>query len=491
MFVFESTIEQYQEGYSIPAQISILRDYAKMNKYNIIKIYQDAGISGKNIKDRPAMCELIEDAKQNKFDTVLVWKLSRLSRSLLDLLSIVDIFTQNSISFQSYSEKFDTSTPMGKMLLQMLGSIAEFERNTIAENVKMGLQERFKQGYSKGAVPFGYRHENKQAVIIPELADTVKWIFDTYLNGSSDALTYIAKKLNADGYRTRTGGLWSRIAIRDMLQNPFYAGYVRTGIHSHGFKISDNAEIAQGTHEPIIDKELFNKVNEKLQLLKRNNIIRYPDNECILTGLIECPHCGKRLFALNSTNRHKKKNGEISEYPVRVYRCNNTMCKGYYVTANKIQPKVIKELAKYINKEKYVKYAEKISKKVPAQDNKELKLIESELKQAYALRDKYFKLFETGNVDVNMFADKINNIFSDINELEKKKALLSEHKTDKIINFESLCDTLTDFYGLYDDLPNRDKKEFLRLYLELVHITPENQVKCIDLTNGDSIKLLS
>jgi site-specific DNA recombinase len=114
IYVRVSTIEQAEEGYSISAQISLLNDYSKTFNYDVYKIYQDAGISGKNIKDRPALKDLLKDARNKRFDLVIVWKLSRLSRSLVDLLSMVDIFTQHGISFQSYSEKFDTSTPIGK-----------------------------------------------------------------------------------------------------------------------------------------------------------------------------------------------------------------------------------------------------------------------------------------------------------------------------------------------------------------------------------------
>jgi len=496
IYVRVSTVEQAQEGYSIPAQIAILRDLAKTYNYKIIKIYQDAGISGKNIKDRPDMCRLIEDAEQKKFDVVLVWKLSRLSRSLLDLLSIVDIFTQNSVAFQSYSEKFDTSTPMGKMLLQMLGSIAEFERNTIAENVKMGLNERFKQGYSKGAIPFGYKSIDKRAIIAPEQAEVVKRVFETYLNGDDDGcLTHLAEQLNADDFRTRTGGLWGRIALRDMLKNSFYMGYVKTGIHSRGYEIKENAEVKKGAHEPIIPEDIFNKVNQKLEALKRNNIVRYPDNDSVLTGLVVCPRCGSKMFALNSTNKHVKKSGEVSIYPVNVYRCNSSgygkgICKGFYVTANKIQPQAILALADYINNRKYnIKVSDK-PRSAPT-DN-ELKLVESELKQTISIRDKYFRLFESDKVDMELFSDKINGILAKINSLERKKEeILSKTVPNKDIDYSKMFSRINNFNDIYDNLSNRDKKEFLRQFIKSVHITVDKLVDKVELINGHTINLLS
>ena len=237
IYVRVSTNEQVESGYSIPAQIVTLKQYAVSYGYIVTKVYEDCGISGKNITDRPGLLSLIENAKNKEFDMVLVWKLSRLSRSMLDLLQIIDTLSKYSIAFHSFSEKFDTSSPIGKMLLHMLGSIAEFERNTIIENVKMGMSERFRQGYSKGAIPFGYTYIDKKAIIVPEQAEIIRYCFDTYNNSvDGKCLTDLAEELNSKSIKTRVNKPWTRSSIKCMMQNPFYKGYVRTGFHSRGFK---------------------------------------------------------------------------------------------------------------------------------------------------------------------------------------------------------------------------------------------------------------
>ncbi|WP_143328334.1 recombinase family protein, partial [Clostridium perfringens] len=131
-----STDEQAEFGYSIDEQKRLLEEWCKANDYIIYKCYSDRGISGKNIKDRPALKELLSDAKAGKFDMVISWKINRVSRKLEDVLKIVNLLEKNNITFKSYSEPFETDTPAGRMQFQMMALIGEFERGTIAQNVK-------------------------------------------------------------------------------------------------------------------------------------------------------------------------------------------------------------------------------------------------------------------------------------------------------------------------------------------------------------------
>ena len=151
-----STIEQSEEGYSIDEQERLLRSWAEKNNYEVYKCYSDRGISGKDIKNRPALKELLKDAEEKKFDMVISWKINRISRKLADVLKIVDILEKNDITFKSYSEPFETDTPAGKMQFQMMALIGEFERGTIAQNVKMGMCAKAKAGEWCGGRVLGY-----------------------------------------------------------------------------------------------------------------------------------------------------------------------------------------------------------------------------------------------------------------------------------------------------------------------------------------------
>lgn len=151
-----STTEQAEEGYSINEQKKLLTYECEKNGNTVYKIYSDEGISGKNITARPALKELLNDANEGKFDSVMVWKINRIGRNLKDVLDMVDLFDRNNITFKSATEPFDTTTPGGRMHFQMVALIGEFERGTIAQNVKMGMMARAREGRWNGNVVIGY-----------------------------------------------------------------------------------------------------------------------------------------------------------------------------------------------------------------------------------------------------------------------------------------------------------------------------------------------
>ena len=151
-----STVEQAEEGYSVDEQRRRCIEDCEKEGHEVFKVYEDRGISGKNITNRPGIKQLLEDATKNKFDLVVVWKLNRISRKLLDILNIVDLLNKHNIAFRSLTENFETETPSGKLQLNIMGAIGEFERETIAENVKMGLLARAREGRWNGGVVLGY-----------------------------------------------------------------------------------------------------------------------------------------------------------------------------------------------------------------------------------------------------------------------------------------------------------------------------------------------
>ena len=123
-----STTEQAEEGYSIDEQIRVLHEYCEQHDYVVYEQYVDRGISGKNITGRPAVQRLLLDAELKKFDIVIVWKMNRLARKSLDLMTIVEKLNQKNIGFRSYTENYETETSSGKLQFQMMAAIAEYER---------------------------------------------------------------------------------------------------------------------------------------------------------------------------------------------------------------------------------------------------------------------------------------------------------------------------------------------------------------------------
>ncbi|MDG4657581.1 recombinase family protein [Ectobacillus antri] len=162
--------------------------------------------------------------EKDKFQAVLVRKISRLSRNMLDTLVLLDKFEEYDVKFISYSENFDTGSPIGRLVVQLMASIAEMERNTLSENVKLGMTQRAKEGSWNGGVVFGYDSIEKELVVNSKESEIVQLIFTLYVEGNG--LKAIANHLNKAGYRTKHGKHFSINGIATILDNPIYQGNI-------------------------------------------------------------------------------------------------------------------------------------------------------------------------------------------------------------------------------------------------------------------------
>lgn len=308
LYLRVSTEEQASEGQSISAQLETLKQYCRLYHIEIHDVYEDPGFSGKDTLNRPGLQRLLADAECRHFNMVLVWKLSRLSRNLKDLLGIIDLFEQKDIVFSSYSEKFDTSTPVGRMTLQLLGSIAEFERNTIIDNVKLGLQEYARRGGKTGTV-LGYDSVSKQLVVNSGEAAVVKMIYHLYVNERQN-LTEIANHLNGLGCLTKRGKPFRKDGVSVILGNPVYIGQNR---HQIG---TCNEYCIPGSHPPIVEQELWRAAQSLRNRNKQKRQGSSGSTAYPLSGKLLCPVCGKRLQGSSSLSKGKT---------YRYYRCKD--CK--------------------------------------------------------------------------------------------------------------------------------------------------------------------
>lgn len=249
LYIRVSTQEQAKEGISLAAQENLLREYCRLFNYEIFKVYVDDGYSAKNM-NRPALKYLIEDVKNRKFNSVIVWKLSRISRNVVDLLMLLREFEQYNVQFISYSEQFDTNTPVGKLLITVLASVAEFERETISDNVKTALSYRANLGKPTATQVLGYLRKDQKLIVIQSEADLVRHIFSEYL----DCFNYseVARRINAKGYSGKRGKKFKANQIRTIITNPLYIGINRW----------DKKEIVSN-HEKIVNEDIFRKINSK------------------------------------------------------------------------------------------------------------------------------------------------------------------------------------------------------------------------------------
>ena len=207
IYVRVSTEIQNTEGYSINGQINQIRDYCQFHHFEVTDIYADRGISGKSM-NCPELQRMLKDANEGHIDCVMVYKTNRLARNTSDLLKIVEDLHKQNVEFFSLSERMEVNTSSGKLMLQILASFSEFERNNIVENVFMGQTRRAQEGYYQGNLPLGYDKipDSKHELMINQHeANIVKYIFESYAKGHG--YRKIANTLNHKGYVTKKGSL--------------------------------------------------------------------------------------------------------------------------------------------------------------------------------------------------------------------------------------------------------------------------------------------
>ena len=318
LYIRVSTEDQVREGYSLDVQREYLINFAKQHGYEVYEVYSDEGISA-GTTDRPALQKLLKDAKQKKFDLVIVYKIDRLSRRLKDLIDIADQLESYGVGFKSATEPFDTTTSAGKLMFQQLGSFAEFERNRLAERVFPGMVKSVQAGNWHGSrnCPTGYTYnkEKKLLEINKREADIVKLIYKLYLEGKNTA--EIADYLNDSKRNPRYGRYFYAKYIRDILRNRIYIGeivwnkchYDKSQKVGKGHKYVKNDPskwiIAKGKHQPIISIEDFDKVQKMLNennkaLFRKSRKSAFP-----YSRLLYCEKCKHRYYGTLKIASHR------------------------------------------------------------------------------------------------------------------------------------------------------------------------------------------
>lgn len=354
IYIRVSTTSQVEEGYSIDEQKDKLKSYCQIKDWNVYKVYTDGGFSGSNT-ERPALEKLIKDAKNKKFDTVLVYKLDRLSRSQKDTLYLIEeIFIKNGIEFLSLQENFDTSTPFGKAMIGLLAVFAQLEREQIKERMQLGKLGRAKSGKSMmwARTSYGYDyHRETGAMTINELeAIAIRDIFESYLNGMS--VTKIRDMLNDKYPKTPN---WHYRIVRGILANPVYCGYNQYKGH-----------VFLGNHEPIITEEAFNKTQEELKIRQQTALEKFNPRpfraKYMLSGIAQCGYCGAPLsITLGMIRKDGTRNIRYqckNRFPratkgVTIYNDNKKCDSGFYEKSD-IEQYVIKQICKLQHDKKYV-----------------------------------------------------------------------------------------------------------------------------------------
>lgn len=504
-----STTEQAEEGYSIDEQNIKIREYCEREGHEIYNLYEDRGISGKNITNRPGIKQLLQDATENKFDLVIVWKLNRISRKLLDILNIVELLNKHNIAFRSLTENFETETPSGKLQLNIMGAIGEFERETIAENVKMGLLARAKEGRWNGGVVLGYdlvelnnegkKRKNTVLKINEKEANTVRRIFELYSQGHG--YKAVVNRINKEGHKTKRNGEFAVSTVKEILQNPVYIGKIRYNVRQDWSKkrrnnINANPILSDGIHEPIIDVETWNKVQVILKERSKKHNKVY-DCEFPLTGILKCPVCGAGMTINRSTAKRKDGTRRINEY----YSCGNWKNKGTAVcNSNSIRVELADEYV--LNKIMELINDESILRKVidNINNNKSTKLkpileqleqINKDIEKLIDKKSKNIELFEDGILDKSELSTRVKSINDDIEKLKYREQELKQDlqlAEGDPIPFEIVNEVMKKFKEVFFEMStSQQRKQLIHLLVSKITINKKREIDSIEIQINDDV----
>lgn len=319
LYVRVSTRYQVDKD-SLPFQRKKLKEYCKFLGLDKFVIFEDDGYSAKNT-DRPHFQEMMSRVRDGEFSHLIVWKVDRVSRNLLDFAAMYQELKDHKVTFISMNEQFDTSTAIGEAMLKIILIFAELERNMTSERVTGIMLDRAEQGLWNGArMPIGYRWnpETKFPEPDPEEVKTVQFIFEEYERVRSSVK--ITRYLNSHQIASKRGGQWTTKLIHDIIRNPFYIGTYRYNLRESGrgpLKPESEWIVREDNHPGIIDKELFSRCNaimDKNGTKRDTSDLRARKYVHTFSGRLVCGKCGANMIASKDCARE---NG----WRPSMYRC--------------------------------------------------------------------------------------------------------------------------------------------------------------------------
>lgn len=303
-------------------------------------VFEDAGFSAKNT-DRPKYREMMARIRKGEFTHLLVWKIDRISRNLLDFTNMYSELKALGVTFVSKNEAFDTSSAIGEAMLKIILVFAELERSMTSERVTAVMLSRAQSGlWNGGRIPYGYSYDKatKEFSLNREEALVVKKIFRVY--EATKSILATTKNLNESGIRTRAGTSWNTVGVHKILKNPFYVGSYRYNVHDSAnqtVRPEQEWTLIENHHVPLIERDQFDRVQSILvrnRKLDTQYVNYHTDKTYLFSGLAFCGHCGSKMTPSTSKPR---KNGHTSVvYGCTKRRRQTSFCTNKYVTESSI-----------------------------------------------------------------------------------------------------------------------------------------------------------
>ncbi|MBU0990939.1 MAG: recombinase family protein [Proteobacteria bacterium] len=466
-----------QEFNSLDAQREAAEAYITSQKGNgwvcLPDQYNDGGFTGGNM-ERPGLKRLLDDIETGKINCVVVYKVDRISRSLLDFSQLIQVFDRKNVSFVSITQHFDTNSSMGRLTLNILLSFSQFERELISERTRDKMSAARRKGKWTGGVPvLGYdvAEEGGRLLVNPDEALVVQKIYDLYLTHQSLIVT--ARELNDIGLATkswttkkgkaREGKRFDKGKVHKILTNPIYLG-----------KLTNGDELHEGEHEAIIDRKKWTDVQK---ILRRNSRIGQDNGvnkyRALLRGLIRCVSCQTAMLH----NYTKKSGNKMYRYYVcsRAQKEGWNVCPTKSISAQTIEQFVVEQIRRIgrdseLMDQTYLEANSQIETQLEALI-KERNIIRNQLKK-YNEEMKQLVTNLPSDPDINSpvksrMADLQELIISAENRLEAKTREILHLKNIRIDKTE-LENAFSVFDPLWNSLTIKEQARIIRLLIEQV-----------------------
>lgn len=413
-----------QEELSPDAQKRLLIDFAKKNNLSLLaeNIYIDNGISGKKADKRPEFLKMIglAKSKEHPFDVILVWKFSRFARNQEESIVYKSLLKKNHVEVVSVSEPL-VDGPFGTLIERIIEWMDEYYSIRLSGEVLRGMTEKALRGGYQSSLPLGYKMNKDTGVpyIYEDEAVIVRKIYADYTAGHS--YLEIARELNSLGYKTKRGAAFEGRTIEYILSNPFYNGSVRWNRQKHDdhtIKSVNDWIIAQGKHEPLIDKTKWDEIQHLIALRSKPYKARAAGHmRHWLGGLVKCSDCGTSLMAgLNATR----------------YQCGNynkgKCLHSHFIKTAALEDAVYKSLEHVLQNSDELHYELKNSSNEPDTNDRDIIL-----NQLSKLSDKEARIKQA-------FRDGIDTI----EEYKENKQLLANERKSLQSQLESLSPASSD-----------------------------------------------
>lgn len=380
--------------------------------------YDDGGFSGGNM-ERPGLKRLFADIKEGKIDCIVVYKIDRLTRSLVDFSKIIEVFDEHNVSFVSVTQSFNTSNSMGRLMLNVLLSFAQYERELTGERIRDKVEASKKQGmWMGGPPPLGYICEDKKLKIMEEDAKIVRIIYQRFLETGS--VTTIAREMNKQGFHTKSwisktgklhgGGKFDKKNIQRILENPIYAG-----------KIKHKDKVYEGQHKSIIDDKMWQKAQDTFKRYDRPVGVGVRVSSIpLLKGVMTCGECGGRMIPTYTNKKGKRYRYYICE---RKHKGRNDNCSVGRLSAGEIENLVVQHITQILKKpEIIVQTITAAAGKVPEMEVVEaLKSIEVVWEELFPIEQaRIVKLLikevvvTKDGLDIRIFKDGLNTLSQEL-----------------------------------------------------------------------------